>query len=638
MNVNLSNVSATSKTSTSESSAQAPTESSESKGFFETLAGVFTGSQKAEKAVTQTASTDAKTDVSATEGETVEKNGESQESVANRESVDGKAADALLEHEGVKAVADESEQTSEAFQEEGKAPVVAKQALSPMESEAQLDSKQSAQNTDSQDKIAVASAMGEGQLLLGRIEQANQALQTNDSFVDSGKGLPLQATQATSFSAPVSKLVETDDAKALAALQSTPSVEQVNLAAEQQLEPILDANGKPIDIEKLQSQSTEWQNLTAPPVMDASAMQQAQANTCSVSLDPATVGFEGKAVQLVSIDELEVIDTKLAQGKPLSEQEIDVIEGLRTGDVVADIPEQELAQLVALPTDVKAILAEQNTTQHNNVRNGSERTAAAVAMGQQAQYVNAQEMKHVAAQAPMAQHADKLASAPMPDALVANNFNPAVQMAANGEVSHKAINAALSAGALKATASQQDKPESQYGLAGQLQAAAGQQGVAAQQQTRAEAAQQAQLPLQLTKELANEQVAEKVQMMMSKNLKNLDIRLDPPELGRMQIRMTMNNDLANVHFTVTNPQARDIIEQTLPRLREMLAQQGMQLADSSVQQQSSGQQQSGYAAAEQNGQGTSGRGFSGQSDENFDADVNLDLNVVSKRDGISFYA
>ncbi|MCG9637063.1 flagellar hook-length control protein FliK [Vibrio parahaemolyticus] len=643
MNVNLSNVSATSKTSTSESSAQAPTESSESKGFFETLAGVFTGSQKAEKAVTQTASTDAKTDVSATEGETVEKNGESQESVANRESVDGKAAEALLEHEGVKAVADESEQTSESLQEEGKAPVVAKQALSPMESEAPLDSKQSAQNTDLQDKIAVASAMGEGQQLLGRIEQANQALQTNDSFVDSGKGLPLQATQATSFSAPVSKLVETDDAKALAALQSTPSVEQVNLAAEQQLEPILDANGKPIDIEKLQSQSTEWQNLTAPPVMDASAMQQAQANTSgsldgSVSLDPATVGFEGKAVQLVSIDELEVIDTKLAQGKPLSEQEIDVIEGLRSGDVVADIPEQELAQLVALPTDVKAILAEQNTTQHNNVRNGSERTAAAVAMGQQAQYVNAQEMKHVAAQAPMAQHADKLASAPMPDALVANNFNPAVQMAANGEVSHKAINAALSAGALKATASQQDKPESQYGLAGQLQAAAGQQGVTAQQQTRAEAAQQAQLPLQLTKELANEQVAEKVQMMMSKNLKNLDIRLDPPELGRMQIRMTMNNDLANVHFTVTNPQARDIIEQTLPRLREMLAQQGMQLADSSVQQQSSGQQQSGYAAAEQHGQGTSGRGFSGQSDENFDADVNLDLNVVSKRDGISFYA
>ncbi|MCV5341245.1 flagellar hook-length control protein FliK, partial [Escherichia coli] len=73
---------------------------------------------------------------------------------------------------------------------------------------------------------------------------------------------------------------------------------------------------------------------------------------------------------------------------------------------------------------------------------------------------------------------------------------------------------------------------------------AGQQGINVQQQARIDAAQQAQLPLQLTKELANEQVAEKVQMMMSKNLKNLDIRLDPPELGRMQIRMTMNNDVA----------------------------------------------------------------------------------------------
>ncbi|MCQ6493266.1 flagellar hook-length control protein FliK, partial [Vibrio parahaemolyticus] len=76
-----SNVSETIKTSTSESSSKAPTEISESKVFFETLAGVFTGSKKAEKAVTQTASTDSKTDVSNTEGEMVEKNGESQESV-----------------------------------------------------------------------------------------------------------------------------------------------------------------------------------------------------------------------------------------------------------------------------------------------------------------------------------------------------------------------------------------------------------------------------------------------------------------------------------------------------------------------------------------------------------------------------
>ena len=175
-------------------------------------------------------------------------------------------------------------------------------------------------------------------------------------------------------------------------------------------------------------------------------------------------------------------------------------------------------------------------------------------------------------------------------------------------------------------------------LAQQIASAAGVQSsaTAGSAPTRAEIQAAQQAPLQLTKELANEQVAEKVQMMMSKNLKNLDIRLDPPELGQMKIRMTMNNDVANVHFTVSNQQARDVIEQTLPRLREMLAQQGMQLADSSVQQQNSGQSQDSYNNGEQ--QSGSNRTNDGQGDENLDNGSNLELNVASKRDGISYYA
>ena len=138
--------------------------------------------------------------------------------------------------------------------------------------------------------------------------------------------------------------------------------------------------------------------------------------------------------------------------------------------------------------------------------------------------------------------------------------------------------------------------------------------------------------------MAGEQVAERIQMMLSKNLKNIDIRLDPPELGRMQIRMNMNGDNATVHFTVANQQARDIVEQAMPRLREMLAQQGMQLGESSVQQQASGQQQGRYATGNDTGtgQGSSGQHLSGE--ENLEPDVKLDLNVAAKRDGISYYA
>ncbi len=365
--------------------------------------------------------------------------------------------------------------------------------------------------------------------------------------------------------------------------------------------------------------------------------QGAQALVGIEALNQATpVESEAVEVQRVALAELDIIDTKLAQGEPLSAKEIEIIEGLKSGELVADIPEQELAQFVALPSDVKVAMAEHQATINQS------RAAASAVSAQQAHQLATQDLKHAVTQAnvqtTVTSNADKAAAmAAMPDALVAANMTPAAHAGANLDLSKKAMSASLAAGALKGTSHQQDKPEAQHGLAGQIQAAAGQQGVSAQQQARVDAAQQAQLPLQLTKELANEQVAEKVQMMMSKNLKNLDIRLDPPELGRMQIRMTMNNDLANVHFTVSNPQARDLIEQTLPRLREMLAQQGMQLADSSVQQQSSGQQQ-GYTASEQSGKGGSERGFSGQSDENFDADVNLDLNVTSKRDGISFYA
>ena len=125
-------------------------------------------------------------------------------------------------------------------------------------------------------------------------------------------------------------------------------------------------------------------------------------------------------------------------------------------------------------------------------------------------------------------------------------------------------------------------------------------------------------------------------MMMSKNLKNVDIRLDPPELGRLQIRLNVGGDGATVHFTVANQQARDVIEQSMPRLREMLAQQGVQLGDSSVQQQSSGQQNRYAGNNSGNGQGDSNQAFS--SEENLEPGVNLDLNVTTKRDGISYYA
>ncbi|MFM2612175.1 flagellar hook-length control protein FliK [Vibrio campbellii] len=669
MNVNLSNVSATNKASVSDSSNKVDAENPESKGFFETLAGVFTDSQKNEKAVAKSDAPDAAAETSEEAGKVVSQNsqGESQEKVAQDagNATSTESTDELLAQGEGKQATNISVESSENAASSSNV-----KASNSSDDTSLSETKVSkADVADQASDSQVKNAMGEGQQLLGRIEQANQTLKPNEQLVDSGKALPPEAAQTQGASQQVKDHVVTSDQQAASTLVK--SVEQGDVLPIRAAEKVaLDANGKPIATavevspnaqtsnaaQSTASTQIDWNspssqaahneamvNATTQAAVNGQVVTQGaqvlagtEALQSVLPADAQTTNTEVADVQRISLDELQVIDTKLAQGKPLSQQELDVIEGLKTGELVADIPVQELAQFIALPSDVKVAMAEHQAA-HNQTR-----VAASTVAAQQAHQLVTQDMKNTAAQASAqvaaSPNADKAALSAMPEALVAANLNPAAQAASSAELSKKVMNAGLAAGALKGATNKQDKPDPQHGLAGQIQAAAGQQGVTAQQQARVDAAQQAQLPLQLTKELANDQVAEKVQMMMSKNLKNLDIRLDPPELGRMQIRMTMNNDLANVHFTVANPQARDLIEQTLPRLREMLAQQGMQLADSSVQQQSSGQQQSGYANAEQNGQGSQGRGFSGQSDENFDADTNLDLNVVSKRDGISFYA
>ena len=155
---------------------------------------------------------------------------------------------------------------------------------------------------------------------------------------------------------------------------------------------------------------------------------------------------------------------------------------------------------------------------------------------------------------------------------------------------------------------------------------------ATQQAATAQKTDPATAPLNIRQEQVSDEVAERINMMMAKNLKHVDIRLDPPEMGRMHIRLNMGADSAGVQFTVSNQQARDAIEQSLPRLREMFAQQGIQLADTSVQQQSSGDSsQYGYQKEESSRQGS---GFSEASSEEHEVSVQ----VSKPNDGISFYA
>ncbi|MBW3696373.1 flagellar hook-length control protein FliK [Vibrio sp. T187] len=361
------------------------------------------------------------------------------------------------------------------------------------------------------------------------------------------------------------------------------------------------------------------------------AVQQVQAQISETEQVASALLVKQASGQALSSQEQQAL-AQANQELDVLNTQLEVLVASTTGTQPEFITEAAIAWgSVAAPQEVKSAAVSENTVATRAAQTG---IAASVHQA-------------LAQNSVTATPSDKALSSSIPQA---NNIDPSL-MAATTPTAVSSVNVAKSSSAdamLKAGASgaalaglsrSQSKDDAKdSNLAQQIAAASGQQGLSSTTPTRSEIQAQQQAPLQLTKELANEQVAEKVQMMMSKNLKNLDIRLDPPELGRMQIRMTMNNDVANVHFTVTNPQAREIIEQTIPRLREMLAQQGMQLSDSSVQQQASGQQQGGYNTAESNGDEGSNRTNGVQGDENLDTDINLELNVASKRDGISYYA
>ncbi|QMS75492.1 flagellar hook-length control protein FliK [Aeromonas veronii] len=110
--------------------------------------------------------------------------------------------------------------------------------------------------------------------------------------------------------------------------------------------------------------------------------------------------------------------------------------------------------------------------------------------------------------------------------------------------------------------------------------------------------------LKLASQEAPAELHQKVNVMLAEKLQQAEIQLDPLGLGKMKIQIQMGADSqANVHFVVQHGQTREMLEQAMPRLRDMLAGQGIQLGQTQVQQQSQQQQQQGQPTS--NGQGQS---------------------------------
>ncbi len=104
----------------------------------------------------------------------------------------------------------------------------------------------------------------------------------------------------------------------------------------------------------------------------------------------------------------------------------------------------------------------------------------------------------------------------------------------------------------------------------------------------------------------NDQVAKRISIMASESVQSARIQLDPPELGALEVKIKVQHDQVSVSFGSNNALVRDALESQTPRLRELLEQQGINLADVNVSEQGAqqgGQGQDETLAGEMGGDG-----------------------------------
>lgn len=87
-------------------------------------------------------------------------------------------------------------------------------------------------------------------------------------------------------------------------------------------------------------------------------------------------------------------------------------------------------------------------------------------------------------------------------------------------------------------------------------------------------------------------LANRLVMMAREGESVASLRLVPQDLGPLDIQITVRDDQATVHFGAAHQETRAALEASMPRLRELLQAQGLQLGNASVSHQSAGGQNS----------------------------------------------
>jgi flagellar hook-length control protein FliK len=96
--------------------------------------------------------------------------------------------------------------------------------------------------------------------------------------------------------------------------------------------------------------------------------------------------------------------------------------------------------------------------------------------------------------------------------------------------------------------------------------------------------------------------------MTTQKVQSAEIRLDPKELGAVDVKIRIHQDQATVVFSSPHAQVRDALENSIPRLREMFAESGLGLGNVNVNDRGGSSAGSNEQSQGQGGNGGYGAG------------------------------
>ncbi|ADC71672.1 flagellar hook-length control protein [Thioalkalivibrio sp. K90mix] len=94
------------------------------------------------------------------------------------------------------------------------------------------------------------------------------------------------------------------------------------------------------------------------------------------------------------------------------------------------------------------------------------------------------------------------------------------------------------------------------------------------------------------------ELTDQIRMLARAQGGRTEIKLHPPQLGTLDVRLNVDGDRATVQFISANPVTREVLEAAMPRLRESLAQSGLTLEDATVSDQTAEEHEGQQALAD----------------------------------------